>query len=29
MAQDHAAIVRRFVDEVITQGDIDQANKFA
>ena len=28
MPQDNAAIVRRFVDEVITQGDIDSAAKF-
>lgn len=28
MAQDNATIVRRFVDEVITQGDIDSASQF-
>ena len=28
MAQDNATIVRRFVDEVITQGDIDSAAQF-
>jgi steroid delta-isomerase-like uncharacterized protein len=28
MAQDNATIVRRFVDEVITQGNIDSASKF-
>lgn len=29
MAQDNAAIVRRFADEVITRGDIDRAGEFA
>ena len=29
MAQDNAAIVRRFVDEVITGGEIDRAGEFA
>lgn len=28
MAQDNATIVRRFVDEVITQGDIESASQF-
>jgi steroid delta-isomerase-like uncharacterized protein len=28
MTQDNAAIVRRFAEEVITQGDIDSADKF-
>ena len=28
MAQDNATIVRRFADEVITQGDIDSAAQF-
>lgn len=28
MAQDNATVVRRFVDEVITQGDIDSAAQF-
>ncbi len=28
MAQDNATIVRRFVDEVITQGNIDSASQF-
>ena len=29
MAQDNAAIVRRFVEEVITQGAIERAGEFA
>ncbi|HEY1810173.1 MAG TPA: hypothetical protein VGG42_16535 [Acidobacteriaceae bacterium] len=29
MAKDNAAIVRRFVDEVITRGEIDRAGEFA
>jgi steroid delta-isomerase-like uncharacterized protein len=29
MAQDNAEIVRRFVDEVITRGEIDRAGEFA
>ena len=29
MAQDNAAIVRRFADEVITRGEIDRAGEFA
>jgi steroid delta-isomerase-like uncharacterized protein len=29
MAEDNAAVIRRFVDEVITQGNIDSASKFA
>jgi len=28
MAQDHATIVRRFVDEVITEGKIDSAAQY-
>lgn len=28
MPQDNATVVRRFVDEVITQGDIDSASQF-
>jgi steroid delta-isomerase-like uncharacterized protein len=29
MSQDNAAIVRRFVDEVITRGEIERAGEFA
>ncbi|HEX3662033.1 MAG TPA: ester cyclase [Acidobacteriaceae bacterium] len=29
MAQDNAAVIRRFADEVITRGEIDRAGEFA
>ncbi|MGB6872134.1 MAG: ester cyclase, partial [Acidobacteriaceae bacterium] len=29
MAENNAAIVRRFVDEVITRGEVDRAGEFA